>query len=632
MMNIPKELIDFIESHSPFDLLESEHKQLVCKNIEVVFYRKNHRFTFSEKINAHIHIIKKGAVEIREHKGRETSVIDFCTRGEFFGLRPVFSVEVRELEATITEDTILYRVPLEVIQFVVDAIPEFGDHLKTFFSGSKERVENIYNTIQRAHQKEDNTAIVTRDIAKVRVRKKVIACTIQTTIRQAAISMEENRIGSIVVVSEANHPIGIITNQDFRAYITRGNIDRNASVREIMSHPVKTILCQEIVVIECLIKMIEEKCHHLCVTTDGTPDTEVVGMISKHDLMLAQGETPEVILREIKYSSNTEELAILRKRAEEIMIWYLQKNIHTYFVTSLMTTINDTIIRKCIKFALGGIKPPVPFSWLSLGSQGRGEQVLTTDQDNMLIYQDTDAPGARAFFLKLATSVNQNLLEVGFAYDTADILARNEQWCQPLSKWKQYFKHWIEVPDPKSVMKCTIFFDYRSVYGDDKLAKKLDRYLEEKIKSNDNFFGFLMKNALGNPSPLGMFNQFLIEKKGNHVKEFDLKLRAIMPLVDAARILTFYYGIFDSKNTLERFKKLKDIDHRNETLYENAMEAYKLFIKYRSLVGYKRGDSGRYIVPEAFNTLQKRLLKDAFKTVFLLQDHLKFKFRKYAIS
>ena len=635
MSSIPKDITEFIESHSPFDILEEPYKNMICNNIGVEFYPKNSEVSFSDRKKQYAYIIKKGVVEIKEKQGDQFSILDFCTEGEVFGFRPLFSEGPRHMIAFMHDDTLLYCIPLEILeQKIIKQVPEFGDHCKAFFSEKSARIKNVYNQIQRIHQKSDNSMMVTRDIAKLRARKNILTCTLETTIREAASLMKEKHVGSIVIVDKNKRPLGIITNQDFRSYIAQDSaINVDEKVSHIMSTPVRTISDTEHVIIECLLEMLDKKCHHLCVTLDGTVHSEVVGMISKHDLMLAQGETPEVILREIKYNSpNVEELSQLRKKAEEIMIWYLQKNIHTYFVTSLMTTINDAITRKCIEFALEDLpKPPVSFSWLSIGSQGRGEQVLTTDQDNMLVYQDTKDPEVKSYFLDFAASVNQKLREVGFAYDVADILAKNEKWCQPLSIWKQYFTRWIEVPKPKSVMHCTIFFDYRHIYGDESLVKSLDQHLAYKIKSKENFFGFLMKNALENPAPLGIFNQFLIEKKGSHSKEFDLKLRAIMPLVDAARVLILSKNVFDIKNTLDRYKKLQSIDPENKTLYENAIEAYKLFIKYRSLMGAQNRNSGRYISPDELSTLQKRLLKDAFKTIAALQDLLKFKFRKYTL-
>src|SRR5690606_40127704 len=111
-------------------------------------------------------------------------------------------------------------------------------------------------------------------------------------------------------------------------------------------------------------------------------------------------------------------------------------------------------------------------------------------------------------------------------------------------------------PDPNAMLKSAVFFDYRPIYGNVELAEAISDHSYNTIDERSIFLRFFAKNALQIPAPLGFFRNFLVEKSGQHQDKFDIKLRAMMPLIDAARLLVLDHKIVGINNTFKRFEKL----------------------------------------------------------------------------
>ena len=473
------------------------------------------------------------------------------------------------------------------------------------------------------------------DILIVNPTEDVVTCTATTSISDAAKKMEYRRVGSIIVVNEENLPIGIATDTDFTRKVVANHIHHTKPITTIMSSPVYTIE-PHATISEYIIKMIKYKVKHLVVTEDGTNQTPLIGIASEHDVLLMHGNDPAILVKRLLKARSIEKLKKIRNRADQLIINYLKQEVSIDFITDIMTEINDALIHKAIDFALkqldseGFGQPPVSFCWLSLGSEGRGEQLLRTDQDNAIVYEDPkekDKPIVQAYFLKLGEYVVNILVECGFKLCDGEIMARNPKWNQPLSVWKSYFNKWINVPEPKALMNSSIFFDLRGTYGDLTLADRLNNHIISHIDGQRSLFlNLLARNALSNPPPLSFFKSFIVEKSGENKDLFDIKLRSMMPLTDAARLLCLREGIPNIKNTFKRFERLKTVLNNRAELFDEAATAYELFIRTRALHGFKYGDSGRYIQPTDLNKIERQTLRYAFQTVENIQLYVKHQF------
>lgn len=176
---------------------------------------------------------------------------------------------------------------------------------------------------------------------------------------------------------------------------------------------------------------------------------------------------------------------------------------------------------------------------------------------------------------------------------------------------------------------CTLifFFDYRPVFGNKELAEQLTEHIFTDVEKQRIFLAFMAKNALKNPPPLSFFRNFVVEKSGEHKDEFDIKKRAMMPLADAARVLTIEARVGKVNNTFKRFEKLAELYPTNKDLFEQAADAYEILMRYRTLQGLRNKDSGRYFKPSELNKMQRAQLRNSFQPITDLQSLLTVRFQ-----
>ena len=292
---------------------------------------------------------------------------------------------------------------------------------------------------------------------------------------------------------------------------------------------------------------------------------------------------------------------------------------------------NDACIKQIIEISLTKMSspPPVKFAWLALGSQGRSEQLLHTDQDNALIYEDVSEAlesETKKYFLELATHINKGLFDIGYDYCPAEMMASNPKWCLSLQQWKDLVYQWITNTGKNEVLLTFIFFDFSLSYGDSTLSNSLSDYIFETIKANPIFYAHLTSGALQSPSPTGFFREFLLEEDGANKDFFDIKNRALMPLADAARVLILSHSVKSISNTVERFEKLAELEPQNSELYISCASSYKILLRFRTNQGLLHNDSGQFISLNTLSKAEKIKLKSTFKTIKELQELIRIRF------
>jgi CBS domain-containing protein len=266
---------------------------------------------------------------------------------------------------------------------------------------------------------------------------------------------------------------------------------------------------------------------------------------------------------------------------------------------------------------------------MALGSEGREEQLLRTDQDNAIMYANPgdDEGVAERFFLDLGERVVDVLVEAGFERCPGEVMASNPKWNQSVDDWKRCFTEWIREPENVAVMHSNIFFDFRPVYGEQGLAAELKNHIFEHVDANRLFLGFMARNAVLNPPPLSFFRNVVVERSGEHRDTFDIKARAMTPLADAARILVYDYKINIYGSTAERWQAIADTNENLARLAGEAAMAYEILMRIRAIEGLTRGTSGRYVHIKELNKLERQTLRNTFSVVKDVQLMLTSRYR-----
>ncbi|MFN3603293.1 MAG: DUF294 nucleotidyltransferase-like domain-containing protein [Leptonema sp. (in: bacteria)] len=621
--SLKQRIVDFIIKYPPFHFITEEDLLKIASSCKVKLYSPK-EFIFREGENPlnQFYVINQGSVQLILEETDE--VIEVLEEGDLFGIAALLAKRLYIFSAQAIEETILYVFPFNIFKPYIHKYPRVLRYFSSGFSSGMHHLKK--KKLDLSEEYKVKKFISHDEILELKVTKNVVTAKPEDTIQEIAQIMSQRNIGSIIIVNEKQHPIGIITDSDLRKKVATGKYSITARVKEIMTSPVITFK-PNINAAEAIVEMMKRNIRHLCLTEQGTPDSKLKGIISEHDLLVLHGNNPAVLVKEIQNSSEVENLVKIRDRTDKLLKDYIEQELSISFISNIVTEINDALIEKAIEFSINKLQkegykqPEVPFAWISLGSEGRKEQMLRTDQDNAIVFKDTENnKEVQEYFLKLGESVNEILMQCKFSECPGNIMARNKEWCQPVSKWKEYFKKWMELPDEKNLLNVTIFFDFRNTYGDDSLIEELRDFIT--VNKNKFFIGFLAKNAVSTPPPLNFFRNLIVEKSGEHKNEFDLKTRCLLPLVDAARVLCIDKNFFDSPSTLERYKFLKEEDPANKELYEEAMEAFSYYLKLRTVYGLKNNNSGRYIQPDELSKMDKQLLRNSFQVVESIQKLL----------
>ncbi len=629
---IVERVADFLRRYPPFNELTAKDLKHLSSGVDIL-YKDKGTYIFKENEPAHdfFYVIQRGAVALRMGDGGE--IIDICDEGDLFGLRPLMAGENYKLEAVSQEESILYAIPISEFRPLIQSYEEVGNFVIESFASN---TRNPYSRFTNA----DSIGLLPprmsiraetpfTEILPIHPRKDLVFCTPQTPAQEVATLMTAHNVGSVLVLSEGL-PEGIITDKDLRNKVVTGRHPIDAPASEIMTRPVITYPAK-MTITQAQLAMMKNGIGHLCLTEDGTTDTPVVGILSKYDLMLALGNSPEVLLRAIKRTRKIKRLKPIRNRVEYLLKGYLENNIPMSITMKLIAELNDACIKRVIELSLRKEgKAPVEFAWLAMGSQGRGEQLLHTDQDNALVYEDVpegESEKVQQYFHQLAVRVNKGLKTIGYEYCPADMMASNPNWCKPLGAWKKTVTGWIHNPGKEEVLLSSIFFDFNFTYGTRSLVTELSNHIFSNVDSYPMFYYHLASGALQNPSPSGFFRQFLLEQDGEHKDFFDLKRRVLMPFTDAARVLILSHQVRSINNTAERFEKLAELEANNREFFLSCSYATKALLKFRTKQGLLHTDSGRFIALDTLSKEEKIKLKRTFKILKELQELISLRFK-----
>jgi CBS domain-containing protein len=401
-----------------------------------------------------------------------------------------------------------------------------------------------------------------------------------------------------------------------------------------MSQPVQTV-SPETDAFEALLAMSRHGVRLLVVVEND----RMVGIISERDLQMEAGSSPLQVISEIKRTTSLDVLTGMRYKIDNVLEMMLRWGGPVKQLVALITELNDRLTIRILELVEtemereGFGKPPVPYGWMALGSEGRQEQTLHTDQDNALFFAakpDCDEADCNQWFMQFARRVVAYLVRSGIPECPGGVMASNPQWNQPEDRWLDTFLGWIKDPSPQPLLMASIFFDFRPIYSGTNFPYLLEDQLLKAIRKSGLFMRFLAKNALINRPPLGLLKRFVVEKSGEHKNKFDLKQRGLTPVVDAARVLSLSLGI-KTQNTLDRLTEINRMGIIDNNFHADLREAYEFLIYLQisrhldALAQGKKPDN--FLDPASLNGLQRKMLKESFAIVRRLQETIEFRFQ-----
>jgi CBS domain-containing protein len=629
---IAENVANFLKHYPPFSSLQYNDLLIITGSSKIIYLEKNQvLFKGGDATHSYFYVVKDGAVGLSITSDMEETLIDKCDEGDILGLRPFFARNNYLMTAKAREESLVCGIPIAVFEPYISSNKDVLSFLLESFASQS---RNPYDKVRSGKLISENVIFSeqTTDIQyfqPINYSRNPITANPEDVIKFLAKTMANSAIGS-VIIQDNQLPIGIITDRDLRAKIATGLFSIDETADKIMTSPVITVP-ENISVAEAQMMMLKHNVGHLCVTRDGSDKSPVTGIISEHDVVAAQANTPGVLLKQTRRATRSRELKHVREKLTDLIQNSIDKNIPVSHISNIVAEVNIAITRRAIELAVEkiGTSPPARFIWMNLGSQGRKEQLLHTDQDNALIFEDVEPENYYAvknYFLDLAERVNFTLNKVGYEFSPYNIIASNSLWCKSLTDWINQYNAWIKTPAEKELELSTIFFDFDFIYGVPVIEDTLLETILSSMYKNKKFFAYLAADTLRNPPPLGFFRQFLVESDGEHKDSFNIKNRAIEPLADAARVLALSHGLIEITNTYHRFKKLAELEPQYAELYEDCAEAFNTLMRFRTEEGLTNNSNGKYLDLNLLSKSDKLKLKNCFQPISDVQDIIKNRF------
>ena len=434
---------------------------------------------------------------------------------------------------------------------------------------------------------------------------------------------------SIVVLDADGRPEGIVTDQDLRARVIAAGRPPDDPVAAIMTAPLVT-LSPEAFVYEALVEMTRHGIHHLLVVEAG----RLLGVLSADDLLVLQATTPLEVARAIQSCGSLDELTGRVPELTRTTRRLFEEGLSGYALGRLVSEMNDLLIRRVLTLVLHDLEaeglgePPLAFCWLVLGSEGRREQTLRTDQDNALVYDDPPtgfAKPAAQYFGLLAERVIDGLLRLGYPRCPGGSMASNPKWRQPLAVWRGYFAEWARDTTAQNLMYASIYLDFRPLAGAARLAEALRDEVRAQAQAWRSFPRYLAKIGVSHRPPLGLFGRFALQR-ANGRRGVNVKLGGMLLLTNALRAYAIELGL-DETNTIERLEAAARAGgcFRPEER-DDIREAYETIFYLRLRHQLARLSAGQppdnLVDPRALSPSDQRRLKDAFRAIRRLQGKL----------
>ena len=421
------------------------------------------------------------------------------------------------------------------------------------------------------------------------IRKDPLSCLPGTSLKQAFEAMDAAKAGSMLVCDASGAVQGILTRYDLISRVILPQLPLSTPIQQVMSSEVITIDADR-GALEAMLMMARHRVRHLPVLQHGF----LVGLISEGDLVSFQRSSLRILSASIEQAEGLGALRLCSQEVLRLARRLLAQGVAATSLARLVSHLNDSLTRRVIQLTEAQMRdqlgPLPPWAWLALGSEGREEQTVATDQDNAIIFE-ADGPAFRSRFMKLAAAINQGLADVGFPLCKGGVMAMNEKWCKSVTEWRDSLSAWMRSPQPEALLDANIFLDFRGLYGEVQLADTLRKWLSDQVESHQLFLRSLAQDAMRDGVESLTRNGVRVSlaralrKRGYRAHwlapaQLEMKRGATAPVVYFARVLALAKGISQT-STDERLQALVERQSMSASESQQMRDAFNVLQRYR---------------------------------------------------
>lgn len=609
-----EEIVAFLGSYPPFDQLPPAVLQHIAGAAQIEYFASGAEIlSLGGAPSQFLYVVVKGSVDLLRADDGDAQIFDTLGPGEAFGHPSLIRGHAPIVTVRAHTEVLAYLIPATIFHAIRAEYSPFAN----FFAASA--IERLDYAMQSRRDSAAPTLFQTR--LRDLVGRALVAISPDATVREAAQLMRRDHVSCLLVdlppYGILDKDTGIFTDRDLRNRVVAAGLPYDTPVSAVMTTPIRTLPADSLV-FEGLMVMLEHGQHHLPVTEDGL----IVGIVTHTAILRQQSSSPVFLPSQLRRARSREDLRRYTDQVAATVDSLLDAGARVSDIGRVVAVAHDALLKRLLRDAEAALgPPPAPYAWLVLGSEGRFEQTLRTDQDNALVYHDEAPPEAEGYFRKLSEQIVEDLVFCGFPRCPGNIMASNAQWRQPLRVWKEYFARWINVPDEEALLRSTIFFDYRQLHGELDAEAGL-RPVVLEARKNRVFLGRMARSALRQPAPLTFFRQVALERQGDKRHLLDLKHRGAAMVVDLARIFALEAGCTETSTT-GRLRKSWPESSISEADAESLISAFELISTLR--LRHQRDQIARgeeptnLVVYPQLSPLEQRELKEALQVIADIQ-------------
>lgn len=581
---------------SPFDCLTPDEQRLVRASVDIAYFPEGALVLDAGSVPTHLFVIIKGYVTQTE--GEEV-LATYGPEDSFDGCGLMTGRLHSRFAAT--EEVVAYQLAREAVNELIARNTTFGALL---FSDLGQKLSAL---ARRAGQHELQSLTMARvEQAFLRPAPMVSADTdIITVVRL----LQEQRVKNVLVTGLADGGLGIFTNTDLQRAILDGRPLDQLAVGALASTPVVTVRESDSLG-DAMVLLLRRRVHRLVVLEDAGA---VRGVLEALDLFSFLANHSHVITVQIEHAQDLPALAQAAAQITRLLAALQRGGTRIGLMAKLVQQLNAHLFER----AWSMVAPPdlVENSCLFvMGSEGRGEQLLKTDQDNGLVLRDGYA--APPELDAICQRFSEVLASFGYPECPGRIMVSNPDWRGSVHSFGQRVRQWLLAPEADSLMQLAIFLDAHAVAGDAALLHAVREGVVEQAIDNDAVLARFAAAIDNFGGASGWWSRlFGLSDEGRAIS---LKKAGIFPIVHGVRSLALARRV-PATGTAERIAALVEAGVLDAALGDELVQSLHFLMGLRLQAGLAQIDTGRPVTgnvdPERLSTLERDLLKDALAVV-----------------
>ncbi|QDH71553.1 DUF294 nucleotidyltransferase-like domain-containing protein [Marilutibacter alkalisoli] len=602
--------------HPPFDLLTDVEQARVQRAVDMGFHPAGTVLLPAGAASEHVHVILKGVVRAWDEPGGHGDdaprlFADFGP-GDVFGAWAVIAGRARH-RYQAAEDVLDFLIPATLFRELLAGNPAFA----AWFH------EGLALKRQRASREQQSSEVT--ELMLTRVGDAQLAPAVQvpvtTTVAEAARQLRESRVDCLLVDDPDAGP-GMLTRTDLLEAVALNGLTPEDAVAPLAQRPVIGVRAHD-VLFQALVTMTE---HHIerVLVTEGEARTggRMLGTLGMAEVLAHYASHSHLISLRLARAETLAEVAEAARSMTALVRQLHAQGARMSYLMELVSALNSRILGRVFDEVV-----PEPLRnhvcLLVLGSEGRREQILKTDQDNALVLDDGfEWDGLEDAMRRFSEA----LADIGYPPCPGGVMASNPHWRMSRAQWLQRIEHWRREGDGQSVLDLSIAIDARPLAGNPALFEPVAERIAT-LGGDDILLRQLARATLDFSSPLNLFGRVRGDADG-----IDLKKGGVFPLVNGIRMLSLRHGV-RRHNSFDRCAALLEAGALPPDLGRDVPQALAVFMRLRlgaQLQALAAGrEAGNRLDPAALRRLDRELLRDAFRVVNAFKDHIRATFSLY---